>query len=240
MPSVHLICLANSHKHDPGRCIAGLRRDGKGWLRLVSTHGEGELWPHECMLPDGSEPRMLDIIRVGAARRVPEPWQPENCIIDDSAGALVERPTGPDYAAVVCRSIEHSPLLFGDEAPKIARAALEASPAANSLALVAPDRIGWLTAAFGQKRRARVRFRLGPCSYTLPLTDPFYGDALRNLPEGEHAGSEIGIPNGARVLLTVSLAGPHTDGFCYKLAANVVLLPEAWAGALALTSSAGH
>src|SRR6266850_2762793 len=34
MPLVDLICLANSNKMG-GRCIAGLRTDGGGWVRLA-------------------------------------------------------------------------------------------------------------------------------------------------------------------------------------------------------------
>lgn len=51
---------------------------------------------------------------------------------------------------------------------------------------------------------------------------------LRALPIGEHHGRELGIPADCKLLLTVSLAEAHTDGFCYKLAANVVLIPATW------------
>ena len=42
MPSLDLICLANSSKLG-SRCLAGLRVDGGGWVRPVSNQEYGEL-----------------------------------------------------------------------------------------------------------------------------------------------------------------------------------------------------
>jgi hypothetical protein len=44
MPTVEIICLANSRKHS-GRCVAGLRTDGQGWIRPVGPSDNGTLFP---------------------------------------------------------------------------------------------------------------------------------------------------------------------------------------------------
>src|ERR1039457_4830459 len=59
MPSVDLICLANSCKWH-SRCLAGLRVDGGGWVRPVSDREHGELQYSQYRLPDHSEPHLFD------------------------------------------------------------------------------------------------------------------------------------------------------------------------------------
>src|SRR6266850_2762792 len=76
MPLVDLICLANSNKMG-GRCIAGLRTDGGGWVRPIASETEhGQLYFRHFKLDDGSEPKVLDVIRVDLARAAPAPGQP--------------------------------------------------------------------------------------------------------------------------------------------------------------------
>jgi hypothetical protein len=58
MAQVDLICLANSRKLG-GRCIAGLRLDGSGWVRPVGEAPDGTLYPADFMLRDGTESKLL-------------------------------------------------------------------------------------------------------------------------------------------------------------------------------------
>jgi hypothetical protein len=74
MESLDFVCLANSRKHN-GRCIAGITMAGK-WIRPVGPP-DGTLYPQQYTLSDGSEPSILDVIRLEAAPS-PEPHQPEN------------------------------------------------------------------------------------------------------------------------------------------------------------------
>lgn len=228
MPRVAFVCLANSIKHDPGRCIAGLRIDGGGWVRPISNSGEGELYPAHLLLPDGSEPRMLDVISAPLLQPSPSVYQPENWLIDEGAWTLVERPAREEYAALLARAVTRGPLLFGDRSRRVDAARFQNQPASASLALIHPERVSWITDSWGQNRKPKVCFRLGGADYYLPLTDPHYSAKLRALAVGEHDGRELGIPAEAKALLTISLAEQHTDGFCYKLAANVVLIPATW------------
>src|ERR1022692_1954860 len=100
MPSVDLICLANSYKWH-SRCLAGLRVDGGGWVRPVSDREHGELQYSQYRLPDHSEPHLFDVIRVGLSHRQPTPHQPENWLVNNSAWALLERPASVDHVHVV-------------------------------------------------------------------------------------------------------------------------------------------
>src|ERR1700674_1986707 len=96
MPLVDLICLANSNKMG-GRCIAGLRTDGKGWVRPVAPDPDhGQLFLRNFKLDDETEPRALDIIRVDLARAAPAPGQPENWIIGVAPWTLRSRPVAED------------------------------------------------------------------------------------------------------------------------------------------------
>jgi hypothetical protein len=44
LPTVEIVCLANSRKAG-GRCIAGVRTDTGAWVRPVSSGREGTLRP---------------------------------------------------------------------------------------------------------------------------------------------------------------------------------------------------
>ncbi|MCC7084716.1 MAG: hypothetical protein IT427_06885 [Pirellulales bacterium] len=63
MTPVEFLCMAYSRKHQ-GRCIAGLRTDGSGWVRPVSKQSDGTLTSARCQLYDGTPPQALDVLRV--------------------------------------------------------------------------------------------------------------------------------------------------------------------------------
>src|SRR5882672_7368633 len=90
MPTKRIVILANSVKHDPGRCIAGreiIELEGGGlrparWVRPVSTVGEGELRPAHTRVSDGRPIQVLDIVDVPLLDPAQDPSQPENWIVD--------------------------------------------------------------------------------------------------------------------------------------------------------------
>lgn len=77
MPIVEMLCLANLRKHN-GRCIAGLRSDGQGWIRLVGLNEDGRFFRAYYTLPDRSEARLLDVLRVLVRSSRAQPHQPGN------------------------------------------------------------------------------------------------------------------------------------------------------------------
>lgn len=91
MEWVDIVCLANSRKH-AGRCVAGLRVDGGGWVRPVSQRPDGSLFPQDYWLDADSQPALLDLISVPLERAEPLPHQPENWVLGDGVWRLKERP----------------------------------------------------------------------------------------------------------------------------------------------------
>lgn len=64
-----IVILANSVKHNPGRCVAGREvldngASGRvcGWMRPVSSEGEGELYPQHCTMADGGSLNLLVLL----------------------------------------------------------------------------------------------------------------------------------------------------------------------------------
>jgi hypothetical protein len=224
MPSVDLICLANSYKWH-SRCLAGLRVDGGGWVRPVSDREHGELQYSQYRLPDHSEPHLFDVIRVGLSRRQPLPHQPENWLVDDSAWTLLERPASADRAPVVSAAVFGGSLLFGNKGRSVPQAQFSNRPARESLVLVQPSHIRWYTEfnTYQLCNMPRVSFQLGDIPYDLPLTDPTYAGPLQRRDEGDYRSSDLGIPEDGTILFTISLGDP-LDGICYKLVAAVVVV----------------
>jgi hypothetical protein len=229
VPSFDLICLANSYKHNR-RCVAGLRADGGGWLRPVSEREKGELDYHQFRYPDRSEPRVLDVIRMGLSGPRPLPHHPENWLIDGSAWEPVQRPASKEcYAKVIAGAISRDPLLFGSSGSRVPEEQFRRQAARESLVLVQPRDVCWYREPDGESSRnpTRVRFQLHHAGYDLPLTDPARRRLLAMEPPGSHSAEDLYIPQDRKLLLTINLSEPYS-GFCYKLVAGVVVLPQAW------------
>ncbi|MGA2594139.1 MAG: hypothetical protein ABSH32_29915 [Bryobacteraceae bacterium] len=224
MPSLDLICLANSYKWSY-RCLAGLRVDGGGWVRPVSDKEHGALQYSQYRLPDDSEPHLFDVIRVGLSHPHPAPYQPENWLVNNSAWTLLERPASADHVQVVTAAVFRGSLLFGNAGRSVPVAQFRSRAARESLALVQPTDIRWRTefSMYQLRNVARVLFRLGDVPYDLPLTDPAYAGPLLRRAEGDYRSPDLGIPEDATVLLTISLGEP-LDGLCYKLVAAVLVV----------------
>lgn len=228
MPSVDLICLANSYKWSR-RCLAGLRVDGGGWVRPVSDQEHGELQYSHYRLPDHSEPHLFDVIRVGLSRGRALPHQPENWLMDNSPWQLLERPASANHAQVVAGAVCHGPQLFGNTSRSVPYAQLRSRPARESLVLIEPTNVRWHTEfdKYQLRNMPRVHFQLGGVPYDLPLTDPAYAGPLQRRDEGDYRSADLGIPENGAILFTISLGEP-LDGFCYKLVAAVVIVPREW------------
>ena len=228
MALVDLICLANSYK-EGGRCVVGLRTDGGGFVRPVApdTPAGQLLWRH-YKLENGSEPAVLDLISVDLDRTNPEPGYPENWLIGAQSWLLRKRPVGGDSEPLLQAALRsRSWLLLGTMGNRVPEA--EAARASVSFALVAPSKLEWsLDRREDQRPHPRVRFHLSGHEYNLPVTDPIWipriTRAVGPLPPGLYRRDIVGIQPKDRVFIAVSLSAPF-QGYCYKLAAGIVVLP---------------
>ena len=224
---VEIVCLANSRKLQ-GRCLAGLRTDGQGWVRLVAANGDGMLFPAEYRLQDGSEPKLLDVLQIGCAGPRPEKHQPENQRIDRTRWHLAARPAPALTQALLQASLVKGPLLLGNFGDKRDFAQIQLKPAEASLVLIAPDDLLWhIKTSLKGNRQTKAEFRLTRTPYTLSVTDPVWVQRLAHLPCGIYPREAAGITASDRVLFTISLSEPvEWNNHCYKLVAGVIVLPQ--------------
>lgn len=178
MPSVRLLCLADSYKHN-GRCVAGIRLDTGEWLRPVSPADDGTLSSSTCTLDTGRPVQALDVVEIDLANPRPEPHQPENWVIGPGRWRLVEELTLEEAGSHLEPILERGPDLLGDRHGSIDWSQIEANGVDSSLALVRT------TPRFHRNVSNRNRLRawiiLGDAIYDLSITDmaPWVSDTLR-------------------------------------------------------------
>jgi len=225
---IEFICLANSYKHS-GRCVAGLRTDGGGWIRPVPADGTGTLLPSHYQLAGSGEPKILDVIRLGLTKPAPRFFQPENHTMEQRRWELIARPASISHLATLAAALHRGQDLFRTTDGSVPEEFLKRSPVPSSLELVHPAEIRWQSVFHTGEMtlKGRVRFRLGNTWHDLPLTDPLYLTKLQRLKEGDHTQVEIGIASDRQILLTISLGEPY-KGHCYKLVAAIVVVPPEW------------
>lgn len=217
-----IVCFANSRKLS-ARCVAGkellVGRPGS-WIRPVSTRPEGEVSLSERRYPDGSDPRVMDVIDVPLLTAKPRGYKLENWLLDATRRwTKVGRAEWKDLARL---TDPITPLWFNnhhtfhglnDEIP------LElANTLSGSLRLIRVDHLTLRVLTTGEvfgkaKRRVQGRFLHYGTEYWLWVTDPAYERAYRPKPDGDY---EIG-----ESFLTISLGEPYNDA-CYKLIAAII------------------
>ena len=227
MPTFEIICLANSRKLR-GRCVAGLRTDGGGWIRPVAPSEDGTLFGQHYCLDDGSEAQILDLIRIEVDKPKPQAHQPENWVIGNAQWKLLARPALPRYIKLIARSLESGPALFGDYSDRIDFISLLASPSSSSVCLIRPENIWWqITTSYTGRRQTRAIFNILNYFYDLVITDPVFEKRLSFLDFGVHTLEAAKLDEGLDIVFAISLGEPMpSDKKCYKLVAGVVLLPR--------------
>jgi hypothetical protein len=191
------------------------------WVRPVSNRPGEEVSEHERQYQDGTDPKVLDLVRVPFLQQKPKTYQPENRLIDAEAywekvgrvsrtqlKTLLDRPT------MLWANEESTMAGLNDrveltEASKLKQGSLHLIEVPKiELRVFAPG------ADFGNpKRRVQGRFTLRNISYHLWVTDP---DVEREYLLGPDGNYGLG-----RHFVTVSLGEPK-DGFCYKLIAAMM------------------
>jgi hypothetical protein len=217
-----LVCLANSRKLS-GRCVAGMEVvDGAkmGWVRPVSAREHQEVSEHERQYPDGSDPRVLDVVLVPLIEPRPSSYQQENWLLDpelywekvDRIGwedlVTLADPTAPLWVDGPSTHNGQNDVITLAEAEELTSSLRLLYVSDLKLSVFAPG------SAFGNpKRRVQGRFSYNGIQYWLWVTDPDYEKAYLSQANGDY---EIG-----EAYLTVSLGEPF-DGRCYKLIATII------------------
>ena len=222
LTTMHIVCLANSRKLS-GRCIAGRiwkKSSIGGWIRPVSERLEREVSEYERQYEDGSDPKLLDIIKIPMLGAQPEGYQTENWLLDPAyyweKKGVLELGELEDFVEPV------SPLWMDGHSTFNGRNDYvpldEANTLQTSLRFIAVGemnvRVFAPGSAFGNsKRRVQGRFRHADTSYALWITDPVQERKWLAHPDGEYS---VG-----KCYLTVSLGEPY-EGSVYKLIAAVM------------------
>ena len=211
-----IVVLANSVKHDPGRCIAGREISfevgvtGIGpWVRPVSTIGEGELHPRHFVLQDGNVPQPFDVIEVYVDAPGADATQPENWFIVED-GHKWNHVGKWDIRRAIRSLVENPQNLWiqpGVKTDRVTKEFLASNPPQQSLYLL--DLRNATITVNGRKHR--IRFSFNGLSYDLAITDPLI--------------SKVAVMNKCLVCVSLSPAFVNQyDGIAYhfKLAAMVI------------------
>jgi len=167
MPTVEMLCLANSAKHS-GRCVAGVRLDTGAWVRPVSSAEDGPLTPPLCTLDAAREVRSLDVVQIELAQPRPERHQPENWVIGPNPWKLIDELSPREAPEYVGGIVERGPELLGDRDDSVDFASIGPDGLGSSLALV---RVGSPRFEVNPWNKLRARFKVGDAYYDLSVTD---------------------------------------------------------------------
>lgn len=218
-----IVCLARSSRPG-GLCVAGreLTQTGAGaWIRPVSARPSQEISAAECLLADGSELNLLDVVEIDFDAPEPGVHQQENHRI---AGGRRWRRRGRKTWNEALELVENPPDLWIDghssgngrnnRVPELLLGSVD-----NSLYLIAPMDLS-LDVADEQygggppKRKLRANFEMSSISYRLTVSDPKVKSAFARCPEGTY---EVGD-----CLACISLAEVYDDGHAYKVVASLI------------------
>jgi len=223
--NVKFVCLANSRKLG-GRCVAGLRTDGSGWIRPVSVLPDGTLFEQHYILSDGSETSLLDIVEVCVSSHKPEPNQPENWVLlEKQKWQRLGRIESKEAYELLKPYLTAQSNLFGNTSDNIPFSKGQVNVMPASLAIIEPSNVSWYIDYYGDTRKTHALFKLYGVSYNLRITDPHWELRLGGLGVGTHSRDAGKIGENDKLLFTISLGIPF-GGKCYKLVAGIIHLPN--------------
>ena len=229
-----ILVLANAIRHAPCRCIAGREVILAGakyrfgpWIRPVSSHGEGELSPHETVLADGGQPQVFDFIEVALLEPRKESHQPENWTIDPQASwQNVSRRFRPPPMRALLETPPHLWRLDRDRSDRVASGRLLQSPPSQSLYFIRLDRLRvrfeWRQWENTHRLRRRAVFAYNGTRYDLSITDPaFHARHAARIPARGDPPLEFDLAGGRGYYACISLAHGF-NGYHYKVAATIL------------------
>lgn len=220
-----VLCLAKSYKHG-GHCFAGKDIETSEWIRPVSNRADEEISDAECMMTDGIQAKVLDVLEIPFLIPKPLRHQTENHLIDPSK-RWKKTGDGTWRQVVRCLDDHNGPLWKNESASqgyernRVAETSIKII--VDSLILIRPKALAISIERKGgqyadaNKRLVKARFVHDGIEYTLAVTDPVVTDRF-------HAGpNRTDDMTGA--ILCVSLGEIHR-GDAYKLVAAVLNPPE--------------
>jgi hypothetical protein len=220
MPIFEIICLANSRKNK-GRCIAGLKTDGSGWLRPVSTQSDGRLDQDNYILDTDHEPQIFDILEIECSEHSPECHQPENWLITQKKWRFVGFPDRQKLTEVLKPELDKSAVLqelLGNSSDRVDYELLQQNPIQNSLIYVKPQSINWVVQEYSGKKRYRSIFTTSnKIQYDLRITDPDWESRMAELPVGNYSADEV--------VDRLSLVDFTADGFRFTISLGEPFIP---------------
>lgn len=205
--SVTMVVLTKSSKYG-GYCVAGLDVSTGQWVRLVSTDAKknGALAAWDVQYEDNRFCEPLDVVKVPVLNCQPEPFQPENVLIDTSQRWHFLKKTNLQRLTL-WHPLEDYRFLFGNTASALTEN--EISSLGHSLLMV---RVSGLTLTHPDNRSTKADFVFNLVSYhNISVTDPNFYTA----------------PDGARIddaVIVMSLPSIPFRGLYYKFIAKIFRL----------------
>jgi len=177
----------------------------------------------------------MDLLCVDVIKDDPTIYQPENCLINDNPikrlyMAKAHKPNADVYR-LLSENVEIKGNLLGNEGDRIHEDEFPME-GNRSLAIVRAMNVEFNIVdnrQWGGGRQTRVSFDFGGNKYDLVVTDPVWKKNLQSFPFGARINEEeawLSDPND--ILITVSLTAPYDNGYCFKLAAGIIILPKEW------------
>ncbi|MGD0231570.1 MAG: hypothetical protein ABSC19_14655 [Syntrophorhabdales bacterium] len=192
------------------------------WIRPVSARPSAEISEEERRYETGQDPVVLDIIDIPFIAPAPLLHQTENHIID---GEYYRAKRGELPWEEMKRLVDKPETLWpnGDSTYLGLNDRIMLDTAAKmtgSLVLIQPIspsiHVQTEGAEFGNpRRRVRASFEYHGTNYILIVTDPVAERKFLGKPDGRYPLDES--------YLCISLGEVHTDNYCYKLVAAVIM-----------------
>src|SRR5579864_3610368 len=107
----HIVCLANSYKHDH-RCVAGISLVSKKWIRLIGKKVPHCLTRSEARYTDGKEVSLLDVFEVELERDCGSNYHPEDVSITGTPWRRIRRFDQGSDMNVLRSMVNHEPVVL--------------------------------------------------------------------------------------------------------------------------------